>query len=145
GFDRILASGGAAVGGRDRTRGVISARSGKQKFWKVRMRPRAPLAFGMLDDIPWLGVSGNPVSAMVSFELFVRPALRKMQGHTALFRRTVTVTVEEEVKIAARLTHFLRAIVTRNQDGTLMARLTGPQSSGILTSMVKASALLMVP
>ena len=92
-----------------------------------------------------LGLSGNPVSAMVSFELFVRPALRKLQGHTALFRRPVTVTVEEEVKIAARLTHFLRAIVTRNQDGTLMARLTGLQSSGMLTSMVKANALLIVP
>ena len=80
-----------------------------------------------------------------SFELFVRPALRKMQGHAAPFRRTVTVTVDEEVKINARLTHFLRAIVTRNEDGTLVARLTGLQSSGALTSMAKANALLIVP
>jgi len=115
------------------------------KFWKVRMRPGAPLAFGMLNDVPWLGLSGNPVSAMVSFELFVRPALRKMQGHSSLFRRTVTVTVEEDVKIGAKLTHFLRAIVKRNEDGALVARLTGLQSSGILTSMVKANALLIVP
>jgi molybdopterin molybdotransferase len=82
---------------------------------------------------------------MVSFELFVRPALRKMQGYAALFRRTVTVTVEEEVKIAAKLTHFLRAIIRRNEAGALVARLTGLQSSGILTSMVKANALLIVP
>jgi molybdopterin molybdotransferase len=85
------------------------------------------------------------VSAMVSFELFVRPVLRKMQGHTALFRRTVTVTLEEDVKIGAKLTHFLRAIVARNGDGTLVARLTGHQSSGALTSMTKANALLIVP
>ncbi|HEY8849747.1 MAG TPA: molybdopterin molybdenumtransferase MoeA, partial [Thermoanaerobaculia bacterium] len=111
----------------------------------VKMRPGAPLAFGMLNDVPWLGVSGNPVSAMVSFELFVRPALRKMQGHSAMFRRTMTVTVEEDVKISAKLTHFLRAIVTRSHDGALVARLTGQQSSGALTSMARANALLIVP
>lgn len=143
--DLILTSAGVSVGDLDHTRDVFESLGGKQKFWKVRMRPGAPLAFGMLDNIPWLGLSGNPVSAMVSFELFVRPALRKMQGYSAVFRRTVTVTLEEEVKIAAKLTHFLRAVVTRNQDGELLARLTGTQSSGVLTSMVKANALLIVP
>lgn len=143
--DLILTSAGVSVGDLDFTRDVFIALGGTQKFWKVKMRPGAPLAFGMLDDVPWLGVSGNPVSAMVSFELFVRPVLRKMQGYTALFRRTVTVTLEEEVKIGAKLTHFLRAIVTRSQDGTLVARLTGGQSSAALTSMVKANALLIVP
>jgi molybdopterin molybdotransferase len=143
--DLILTSAGVSVGDLDHTRNVFAELGGEQKFWKVKMRPGAPLAFGMLKDIPWLGVSGNPVSAMVSFELFVRPALRKMQGHLGLFRRTVTVTVEEEVKIGARLTHFIRAIVRRTNDGTLVARLTGQQSSGMLTSMVKANALLIVP
>jgi molybdopterin molybdotransferase len=143
--DLILTSAGVSVGDLDHTRDVFASLGGKQKFWKVKMRPGAPLAFGLLKDIPWLGVSGNPVSAMVSFELFVRPVLRKMQGHLALFRRTVEVTVEEEVKIAAKLTHFLRAIVTRRQDGELLARLTGIQSSGVLTSMVKGNALLIVP
>lgn len=143
--DLILTSAGVSVGDLDHTRDVFESLGGKQKFWKVKMRPGAPLAFGMLRDVPWLGLSGNPVSAMVSFELFVRPALRKMQGYSALFRRTVTVTIEEEVKIGAKLTHFLRAIVKRNQDGTLVARLTGIQSSGMLTSMVKGNALLIVP
>jgi len=143
--DLILTSAGVSVGDLDHTRDVFASLGGKQKFWKVKMRPGAPLAFGMLHDVPWLGVSGNPVSAMVSFELFVRPALRKMQGYLSLFRRTVTVTVDEDVKIAAKLTHFLRAIVARNQDGELVARLTGIQSSGVLTSMVKANALLIVP
>jgi molybdopterin molybdotransferase len=143
--DLILTSAGVSVGDLDYTRDVFAALGGEQKFWRVKMRPGAPLAFGMLDDVPWLGVSGNPVSAMVSFELFVRPVLRKMQGHSALFRRTVSVTVGEEVKIGANLTHFLRANVTRNEDGTPTARLTGHQSSGALTSMAKANALLIVP
>jgi molybdopterin molybdotransferase len=145
GYDLILTSAGVSVGDLDHTRDVFARLGGKQKFWKVKMRPGAPLAFGLLNGVPWLGLSGNPVSAMVSFELFVRPALRKMQGHTNLFRRTLTVTVEEEIKIAAKLTHFLRASVTQHSDGTLTARLTGHQSSGALTSMVKANALLIVP
>ena len=143
--DLIITSAGVSVGDLDHTRDVFAALGGKQLFWKVKMRPGAPLAFGLLNGVPWLGLSGNPVSAMVSFELFVRPALRKMQGHTTFFRRTVSVTLEEEVKISAKLTHFLRACVTRQEDGTLLARLTGLQSSGALTSMTKANALLIVP
>jgi molybdopterin molybdotransferase len=145
GCDLIITSAGVSVGDLDYTRDVFTELGGKQKFWKVKMRPGAPLAFGLLKNVPWLGLSGNPVSAMVSFELFVRPALRKMQGHANIFRRTSTVTLEEEVKITAKLTHFLRAFVTRQADGTLTARLTGHQSSGALTSMAKANALLIVP
>ncbi len=144
-FDLIITTAGVSVGDLDLTREVFASLGGKLRFWKVKMRPGAPLAFGMLNDVPWLGLSGNPVSAMVSFELFVRPVLRKMQGYTNLFRRSLTVTLEEEVKIGAKLTHFLRAWVSRREDGTLSARLTGLQSSGALTSMVKANALLVVP
>jgi molybdopterin molybdotransferase len=143
--DLIITSAGVSVGDLDYTRDVFASLGGKQKFWKVKMRPGAPLAFGLLKDVPWLGLSGNPVSAMVSFELFIRPALRKMQGYQTFFRRTVAVTLEEEVKIGAKLTHFLRAVVTRQPDGALTARLTGHQSSGALTSMAKANALLIVP
>jgi molybdopterin molybdotransferase len=143
--DLILTSAGVSVGDMDHTRDVFAGLGGEQKFWRVKMRPGAPLAFGMLDDVPWLGVSGNPVSAMVSFELFVRPVLRKMQGYPTPFRKTVTVTVEEDIKTGGKLTHFLRAIVSRNNDGALVARLTGHQSSAALTSMAKANALLIVP
>ncbi|MFN2637005.1 MAG: gephyrin-like molybdotransferase Glp [Gemmatimonadaceae bacterium] len=142
--DLILTSAGVSVGDLDHTRDVFASLGGKQRFWKVRMRPGAPLAFGVLNEVPWLGLSGNPVSAMVSFELFVRPVLRKMQGYTSWHRRTVTVTVDEEIKLGAKLTHFLRACVTR-EEGRLAARLTGAQSSGALTSMAKANALLIVP
>lgn len=143
--DLIITSAGVSVGDLDHTRDVFADLGGKQRFWKVKMRPGAPLAFGMLNDVPWIGMSGNPVSAMVSFELFVRPALRRMQGHSSLFRRVVQVVTDDEVKISAKLTHFLRAVVTRQDDGTLRARLTGAQSSGALTSMARANALLIVP
>ena len=145
GCDLVVTTAGISVGEFDYTRDVIGAMGGELRFWKVRMRPGAPLGFGMLHGRPWIGLPGNPVSAMVTFELFVRPALRRMLGHSLLFRRPVPVRLEERVTIGAKLTHFLRAIVTADEEGRLSARLTGPQGSGILTSMSRANALLIVP
>jgi molybdopterin molybdotransferase len=98
------------------------------------------VGFGLIRLIPWIGLPGNPVSTMVTFELFVRPAIRRMQGHRLPFRRTVPVVVREPVTLGPKLRHYLRAIV---EDGE--ARLTGPQGSGILTSMARANALLIIP
>ena len=145
GCDLLLTSAGISVGEFDHTRAVLTELGAEMKFWKVRMRPGAPLGFGLLAGMPWIGLPGNPVSAMVTFELFVRPAIRKMLGFTTLFRQTVKVEVEEDVSIGARLMHFLRAIISNRGDGRLTARLTGPQGSGILTSMSLANALLVVP
>jgi len=185
GCDLILTSAGVSVGEFDYTRDVLAALGAEMKVRKVRMRPGAPLGFGVLhgnperedrsrnaperdglsrgtperdslsrgtperDSLsrgtPWIGLPGNPVSVMVTFELFVRPAIRRMLGHDRLFRRPVPVVLEEPVSIGARLTHFLRAVTTTQPDGTLTARLTGPQGSGILTSMSLANALLIVP
>src|SRR5688500_4146860 len=145
GCDLIITSAGISVGEFDYTRDALTSLGAEMKFWKVRMRPGAPLGFGLLHGVPWLGLPGNPVSAMVTFELFARPVIRRMIGHTRLFRRPVTVVLEEPVRIGVRLTHFLRAIVTVRSDGALTARLTGPQGSGILTSMSRANALLVVP
>ena len=145
GCDFIVTSAGISVGEFDYTREALTAAGAEMKFWKVRMRPGAPLGFGLLGGIPWLGLPGNPVSAMVTFELFARPVIRRMLGHTRLFRRPVPVLLEEPVRIGVRLTHFLRAIVRVRDDGALTARLTGPQGSGILTSMSRANALLVVP
>src|SRR5437773_781010 len=111
------------------------------KLWRIRMRPGAPLGFGLLGGKPWIGLPGNPVSTMVTFELFVRPAIRRMLGHPLPFRRTVAVCVGESITLGPKLRHFLRAVVTPD----LTARLTGPQGSGILTSMARANALLIVP
>ena len=145
GCDLVLTSAGVSVGEFDYTREVVQSLGAEMKFWRVRMRPGAPLGFGLLGSAPWIGLPGNPVSAMVTFELFVRPVLRRMLGHTQLFRRPVPVVLEERVTIGARLTHFLRAIVSTGNGGLVTARLTGPQGSGILTSMSRANALLVVP
>jgi molybdopterin molybdotransferase len=143
--DLLITSAGISAGEADYVRNVLDELGLTMDVWKVRMRPGAPLGFGLLDGMPWIGLPGNPVSTMVTFELFVRPILRKMHGHKQLHRRPVPVTIEEPVSIGAKLTHFLRAVVTMKPDGTLTARLTGPQGSGILTSMTRANALLIVP
>lgn len=145
GCDLLVTSAGASVGEFDYTRQVLESLGAELRFWRVRMRPGAPLGFGTLDGMPWIGLPGNPVSAMVTFELFVRPVIRRMLGHTRLFRRPVPAVLEEPVSIGARLTHFLRAVTRVREDGVLSARLTGPQGSGILTSMSQANALLVVP
>lgn len=143
--DLIVTSAGISVGEFDHLRTVLDEMGLDLKFWRVRMRPGAPVGFGILRGTPWIGLPGNPVSTMVTFDLFVRPALRKMLGHERLFRRPVTVTLEEPVIIGAKLTHFLRATVRPGDNGQMLARLTGPQGSGILTSMARAEALLIVP
>ena len=145
GADLIVTSAGASVGEFDYTRQVLASLGASLDFWKVRMRPGAPIGFGALDGTPWIALPGNPVSAMVTFELFARPVIRRMLGHRRLFRRPVPVVLEDPVQIVAKLTHFLRATVAVREDGQLGARLTGPQGSGILTSMSRANALLVVP
>jgi molybdopterin molybdotransferase len=144
GCDLIITSAGISVGEHDYMRDVLESMGADMKFWRVRMRPGAPIGFGLLGGTPWIGLPGNPVSTMVTFELFARPAIHKMRGHTKLFRRPVPVVLDEPVTITADLTHFLRAVVTV-QSGRATAKLTGPQSSGILTSMSNANALLIVP
>jgi molybdopterin molybdotransferase len=146
GCDLILTSGGVSVGDFDYTRRVVQTLGGTLSLWRVRMRPGAPLGFGNLFGVPWLGLPGNPVSALVTFELFGRPLLRTLAGSTRPHRRTVRVALDEPVVLRAPLTHYLRCILDeRDDDGTLRARLTGAQSSGMLTSMSSADALLVVP
>jgi molybdopterin molybdotransferase len=109
------------------------------------MRPGAPLGFGSVFGVPWLGLPGNPVSALVTFELFGRPLIRTLAGHARPHRRTIGVTVGDAVHLGAPLTHFLRAVLDSDTTGVPVARLTGAQSSGMLTSMSAADVLLMVP
>ena len=142
--DLILTSAGVSIGEKDFTRETFAQLGGNEIFWKVKMRPGAPLAFGTLDGIPWLGVSGNPVSAMVSFILFARPAIRKMMGHALLFPAPVSARAAEEITAPAPLTHFLRGILTKEPDG-YSARLSGSQSSGVMTALARSNALLVVP
>ncbi len=145
GADLIVTTAGVSVGEHDLVRAVLAELGCELKVERVQMRPGAPLGFGLIGGRPWLGLPGNPVSTMVTFELFVRPAIRRLQGHTLPFRRTVAVTMAEPITLGPKLRHFLRAVVTDTPDGTRSARLTGPQGSGILTSMVRANALVIVP
>lgn len=145
--DLLVTTAGISVGDHDHLRAVLADMGADLRFWKLRMRPGAPVGFGLLRAVPWIGLPGNPVSAMVTFELFVRPAIRKALGHRLLFRAATRVKVGETVRVGPRLQHFLRAVVTGpvGLGGLPEARLTGPQGSGILTSMVKANALLVLP
>jgi molybdopterin molybdotransferase len=142
--DLLITSAGISVGEHDFVREVLESLGSELRFWKLRMRPGAPVGFGLLGAMPWIGLPGNPVSTMVTFELFARPAIRKMMGQTLPYRRSVSVRLTEPVKIKPRLQHFLRGVVTE-MGGELVGRLTGPQGSGILTSMVQANALLIIP
>jgi molybdopterin molybdotransferase len=140
--DLFISSAGVSVGAYDVVKAVLE-QEGNVGFWRVRMRPGKPLAYGTYHGIPYLGLPGNPVSAMVSFERFARAAIRKMAGHTQLDRPTLTVSVQNEIHSDGRES-YIRAIVTPHQNG-YQAALTGDQGSHIMTSLVKANALLIVP
>lgn len=141
--DLLITSAGVSVGEHDYLRPVLQELGLDLKFWRIRMRPGAPVAFGTLGALPWIGLPGNPVSTMVTFELFARPAIRKLCGHSLPFRRATDVELTDTVRVVPTLGHFLRV---RLEPGTpAKARLTGAQGSGILTSMVNADALLVVP
>jgi len=150
--DMLLTSGGVSAGDYDMVKDVLAS-EGEITFWTVRMKPGKPLAFGTLKGmdrngnprrIPHLGFPGNPVSSMVTFELFARPAMLKMMGKKKLTKPVVEAVLEEPVANTDGRRVYVRAIVTR-QDGQYHARLTGPQGSGILTSMSLANGLVIVP
>jgi molybdopterin molybdotransferase len=142
--DLLVTTAGISVGEHDFVRSVLEELGAELRFWKLRMRPGAPVGFGILSGMPWIGLPGNPVSTMVTFELFVRPAIRKMMGHALPFRRTAPVRLAEPISLKPKLQHFLRGIVSQGEERP-EARLTGPQGSGILTSMTLANALLVIP
>lgn len=139
--DLILCSAGVSVGVYDVVRTVLDT-LGKVNFWRVNVRPGKPLAFGKLAETPFFGLPGNPVSALVTFDLFVRPALLKLQGQQD-DSHTIHVHTGEDIHSDGRRS-YLRVKLTPDGDKTI-ATTTGTQSSGALISMVKADALLIVP
>ncbi|MGZ9222083.1 MAG: molybdopterin molybdotransferase MoeA, partial [Anaerolineales bacterium] len=140
--DLILSSAGVSVGAFDFVKQVIES-YGKMDFWRVNMRPGKPVAFGEYKHIPFIGLPGNPVSAFVGFEVFVRGAIGRLSGVSNGIRPTVRVRCEEQIDSDGRES-YLRAQV-REQDGVFIARLTGHQGSGNLHSLVQANALLIIP
>lgn len=142
--DVIVTSGGVSVGKYDLVKDTLSQLGMRVKFWKVAMKPGKPLIFGAIGNKPVFGLPGNPTSAMISFEQFVRPALLKMMGHANLFRPSVDAYLTEEVKIRSNRLHLIRCRLFE-VDGKMMASVTGSQSSGALRSMVLADGLMILP
>ena len=143
GVDLFLTSGGVSVGDFDLVKDVLAA-EGEINFWRVRMKPGKPLAFGRIGGVPVLGLPGNPVSVMVSFEMFARPAILKMLGAREWRRPVVQATLMDQVTHKDERRHYLRVRV-EEEGGERRAYLTGGQGSGILSSMVKANALAIIP
>jgi molybdopterin molybdotransferase len=143
GVDLLLTSGGVSVGDFDVVKQVLAA-EGQIDFWRVWMKPGKPLAFGRIGDVPVLGLPGNPVSAMVSFETFVRPAIMTMLGAAERQTPRVEATLMSTLGHKDDRRHFARVRVDW-QEGEYRAYLTGGQGSGILSSMVKANGLAIIP
>jgi molybdopterin molybdotransferase len=140
--DLILASAGVSVGAFDYVREVLESK-GELDFWRVNMRPGKPIVVGKYRQIPFIGLPGNPVSAFVGFEVFVREAIGRLAGLTDSQRPRVRVRLGEAVQSDGRES-YLRAIL-QEQDGNVFAKLTGHQGSGNLLSLVQANALLIIP
>lgn len=138
--DLLLTSGGASVGDHDHIKDVLNA-DGHVEFWRVRLRPGKPLLFGQLGGVPLIGLPGNPASAAVTFELFVRPVLRTLLGASP-FRPQVAAIVDERITHAGGRTTYLRVRLSV-QDGRFHAALAGRQDSAMLLPLARADGLLV--
>lgn len=143
GVDLFVTSAGVSVGDYDVVKDVLKA-EGEIRFWKVKMQPGKPLAFGTMQGVPLLGLPGNPTSAMVSFEQFARPAILKMQGRTKLTKPTVEAILDDSLPRTERR-GYLRVIVRRDENGVYHAGTVGLQVSGFISAMSRANGLAVVP
>ena len=141
--DVVVTSGGVSVGEKDLVKGTMLELGVEQVFWGVKFKPGKPLFFGVKGDVRFFGLPGNPVSAMVCFELFVRPALMKMMGREDRGRPRVEVYFEEDVKNQFGRMHAMRVSIERTEQGWL-ARSVGAQGSGLVSSLTKADALALI-
>ena len=154
--DLFLTSAGVSIGDFDVVKNVLAV-EGEVQFWQVAIKPGKPLAFGVLhakkqdghlkDDVPLIGLPGNPVAAMVAFEVFARPAILKLSGQLSLGKTTLRAILDEEITNSGRH-HFMRAFVRLEEDGyhvTTRGSDVQVQGSGILTSLVWANCLVVVP
>lgn len=141
GADVIVASGGVSVGAFDYVTSVLKE-AGELAFWRIAIKPGKPLAFGRLGDAVFFGLPGNPVSSLVTFELFVRPVLRRLAGHRAIFRPRVSAVLTTALPHAPGRREFVRAALVW-QDDTYQATPTGAQGSHRLASLTDADALLI--
>jgi molybdopterin molybdotransferase len=146
--DMLVTSAGVSRGDYDIVKDVL-AREGEVAFWTVAMKPGKPLAFGVFGKdgrrVPHIGLPGNPVSSMVAFELFGRPAIFKMMGMSDLRRPTVRAIAEDRIENTGDPRRYYARCIVTERDGRFYAKLTGTQSSGVLTSMSRANGLTIIP
>jgi molybdopterin molybdotransferase len=143
--DAIVTSGGVSMGDFDVVKAVLG-RIAEMQWMQVAIKPAKPFAFGLLDSVPVFGLPGNPVSSLVSFELFARPALRQMMGYTYIDRLTLAALALEPLgRHADGKTHFVRVIAAPDADGRLTVRSAGGQASHHLKAMADANALVILP
>ena len=142
--DLIVSSGGVSLGDYDMVKDVLH-RQGQIEIWQVRMKPGKPLAFGTIGGTPILGLPGNPVAAAVSFEVFGRPAMMTMLGRSEHRAPTIQATLTERLDNRGQRRHFVRARAEQGDDGSWTVRTAGEQGAGVLTSLVAANGLLVVP
>ena len=142
--DLILTSGGVSMGDYDIVRALMSEDGNTLVFWKVDMKPGRPLAFGTLLGLPAIGLPGNPVSTMTSFYQFGRPAILKMMGARNLLLPRIRARLAVPVEHSGERPHYARGILQREGED-LCVRPTGPQGSGILTSMANGNCFIILP
>jgi molybdopterin molybdotransferase len=142
--DVVLSAGGVSVGKYDLVGAAFEQAGVELKLWKVAMKPGKPQLFGVAGAVPVLGLPGNPVSALVSFEVFVRPALRRMLGHVAPYPALIEVELEHDHRHATGRVELARASLRRGDGGLLLARTHALQGSGSLPSMCGVDALLVL-
>jgi molybdopterin molybdotransferase len=142
--DVLITSGGVSVGDFDYVRECLDQAGFTAHFWTVAVRPGSPVTFGTVGQTPVFSLPGNPVASMVTFELFVRPALLRMNGSTDLFRPYTNAVLQDEVRKRPGVRTFLRGILSQ-QNGQDVVTTTGPQGSGILRSMSLANCLIDIP
>ena len=139
--DLLVITGGVSVGDRDYVKAAIEELGGAVTFWKVNMKPGKPLAFAKLEGKPIFALPGNPVAAMVSFELFVRPSILKAMGHQRIFRPRIKAILQEATANKGTRPHLVRGIVS-NRDDRYIVSTTGDQSSGRLSSLIQGNGLI---
>jgi len=142
--DALITSAGVSAGDRDLVRDVLGELGVTQLFWRVEIKPGGPTAFGMKEGKPVFSLPGNPVSTMVTFEEFVRPALLKMMGHKRVLKPFIKAVLQGEARKKPGKINFLRVRLT-SVDGRYLAYSSGDQNTGILKTMLMADAIAVLP
>jgi len=143
--DALITSAGVSAGDRDLVREVLAELGVQQQFWKILIKPGHPTAFGTFGTKPVFSLPGNPVSSLVTFEMFAKPALLRLMGNPRPVSPTINAILRDDVKKKPGRVHFLRVRLMAAADGTVFASTAGDQNTGILTTLLHADGLGILP